>query len=310
MVNGRRSSGPPGLLARRAVGRVRRAVAPVPSVSAGIARLAAESPAPDAEDAPVFLLGAGWRTGSTYLQRMVNATPGTLVWGEPWTEGAIVARLAESLAFLDPRGGRSSGRPLPAGSPVPSAQEWTATMTPPTENILAAQRAMLDRLWRHPAAEHGCARWGVKENVWGRECLELLMLLYPGARFVLLVRDPVDQWRSYRPHTGRPWYVRFPEAPVVGPSAFGRMWDRLVRDFVTADRRSDRATIVRYEDLSSPGETARLTTFLGLDEPLRADLPRVGSSVTTPFFTEDLPAWETAILRRRTSVGRGLVGYP
>lgn len=123
------------------------------------------------------------------------------------------------------------------------------------------------------------------------------------------MREPADQWRSYRPHTGHAWYERYPERPVTTPHAFGRLWDRLARDFAAADREHERATLVRYEDLSSSAELARLTAFLDLDAPLRADLPRIGSSVGTAFYTDAVPAWERAVVRARTAGGRRLLGY-
>ena len=37
--------------------------------------------ASSSEDAPIFILSAGWRSGSTLLQRML--TPECLIWGNP-----------------------------------------------------------------------------------------------------------------------------------------------------------------------------------------------------------------------------------
>jgi hypothetical protein len=261
------------------------------------------------DDAPIFVLGAGWRTGSTLLQRLLNATPGTLIWGEPFGEGAIIQRLAESTAFLDTRHGRSRSDYLADDGSLPSPDMWTANLTPPLPHLVEAQRAMIDRLFKAPALEHGCARWGVKEVVWGRDVIDLLTLLYPRAKLLLLVRDPVQQWHSYRPITWRPWFYRWPEVPIGGPVKFGRMWNRLVKDFVEADRDVPQATLVRYEDLGDPAELDRLSAFLCIEGGLRRDAPRVGSSDERTFYVDRVPAWERAMLRRLTARTAEPLGY-
>ena len=276
-------------------------------VGAACRRLSADLTAPADDDSPIFLLGSGWRTGSTLLQRMLNATPKTLIWGEPYSEGAIVQRLAESIAFLDPDDGRFHGRILPDGADLPDEDEWTANLTPPLPWLALAQRAMLDQLFKEPARLHGAERWGIKEVVWGRDVIDLLALLYPAARFVLLVRDPVAQWRSYRPQLRRPWFYRWPESPVGSPVGFGRLWDRLVQDFLSTAADLPRATLVRYEDLGDPAELERLTEFLALDVPLRSGLARVGSSPRSA--AEMPPQWETALIRRITRNRAEPMGY-
>lgn len=278
------------------------------STRSGLSRLSAFTQDLDCEAAPIFLLGAGWRTGSTLLQRMVNAVPGTLIWGEPYSEGAIVQRLSESVKFLDESHGRFHGTTLEPGR-LPSEDEWTATMAPSLDNLVQAYRALLDRLFQDPAASRGCARWGVKEVVWDLDCIHLLNTLYPAAKFVLLVREPQAQWRSYRPETWRPWFYRWPDKPIGGPHAFGAMWRDLVSDFLAADRLLDNATIVRYEDLRSEAHLERLRVFLGLETPLRLNLSRVGSSGGHKLFSPRIPAWERALIDRLTRSGRTHLGY-
>src|SRR4051794_12968592 len=48
-----------------------------------------------AQDEPVFLLAAGWRSGSTLLQRMLLDQ--CLVWGEPYGSTGLIERLAMPL---------------------------------------------------------------------------------------------------------------------------------------------------------------------------------------------------------------------
>ena len=48
-----------------------------------------------AQEEPVFVLAAGWRSGSTLLQRILLRK--CLVWGEPYGLSGFIARMAESL---------------------------------------------------------------------------------------------------------------------------------------------------------------------------------------------------------------------
>src|SRR3954451_10754437 len=124
------------LVSRQLVNRALLRLAPSASVGAACRRLSTGLPGPADQDSPIFVLGSGWRTGSTLVQRMINATPGTLIWGEPYSEGALVQRLAESIAFLDPENGRFNGRILPDDAEPPGGDEWTANLTPPLARMV------------------------------------------------------------------------------------------------------------------------------------------------------------------------------
>ena len=51
-------------------------------------------------DEPVFVLAAGWRSGSTLLQRMLMRH--CLVWGEPFGRAMLIDSLAQPLqTFTD-----------------------------------------------------------------------------------------------------------------------------------------------------------------------------------------------------------------
>ena len=284
--------------------------APGATVRGAVARLRDEIE--DHEDSPIFVLGAGWRTGSTLLQRVISSAPGVLVWGEPWSEANLVPRLASTLAFLDPELGHfdGAGTVLRADHDLPGPDDWTALLSPPPARLVEAHRALLDEAFRAPALEHGCDRWGVKEVVWDGDCLRLLQLVYPRARFVLVVRDPRTQWRSYRPMTTPyPWFFRWPGEPVRGPLAFASMWDRLVRDFVEAEAESEDVALFRYEDLGSPAERDRLAAHVDLEIPSSAYERKVGSSERNEYYELRVPRWERAVIAAQTRRGRELLGY-
>ena len=62
-------------------------------IESGLAAIESVCPAPKEDAAaPIFLLSAGWRSGSTLLQRLIMSDKHVLIWGEPYDEcGAIQA---------------------------------------------------------------------------------------------------------------------------------------------------------------------------------------------------------------------------
>lgn len=49
-------------------------------------------------DCPVFVLSAGWRSGSTLLQRMLM--PECFIWGEPYGHACLLQSLADPLRCM------------------------------------------------------------------------------------------------------------------------------------------------------------------------------------------------------------------
>ena len=182
---------------------------------------------------PVFVLSAGWRTGSTLLQRLLMSS-GMLVWGEPYDNCAAIRSLAQMFAPFDAE--------WPADAWIVRSRDdvatdrWVANRYPDPSDFVAAHRAFLDRLFAEPAARAGFPRWGIKTVRLGGEHAAYLKALYPDARVVFLVRNPYDAFLSYRLlHDVRTssywWYYRWPDKPVSTARQFGLVWHDLVRSF-------------------------------------------------------------------------------
>lgn len=217
-----------------------------------------------ANPSPIFIFSAGWRSGSTLLQRLLTASGELLVWGEA---GGALGALAEAdlgyrqmLApgeevFKNGLGGngaqqyaefRKSGRE--------AVHKWIPCLNPPLETIHTAFRDFLQQTYARPAAELGYPRWGVKEVRCGLATAEFLRSLFPEAKFVFLLRNPFDCLSSLKRHG---WMDR-PNDPHA-LEFYARHWARLAQEF----RQATFGLRIRHEDLvTDPGVVAKLRDYL------------------------------------------------
>ena len=70
-----------------------------PSILQGVRHLQSlcSAEAKDDREEPIFLLSAGWRSGSTLLQRLMMSDSRVLIWGEPYDECGTIQALADSM---------------------------------------------------------------------------------------------------------------------------------------------------------------------------------------------------------------------
>lgn len=253
---------------------------------------------------PAFILSAGWRSGSTLLQRMLT-TDGRIMWGEPYAYSAILRNAAAAWAPFDDTW--PNARHFVSNFDVSKglASTWIANFYPDPSDLLAAQRAYLDQLFAAPAARVGSSSWGLKGVRLGGGVACFLKLLYPRARFVFLVRNPYDAYRSYLTKITSNgnfagWYVRWPDDRVAGPTHFGEVWRGLAESMQRHVRRA-RGEIVRYEDLGASSTAERLER-IGLPVDRSQLGQRVGSSFGRGDDGRALSVYEEQLLRNATGV--------
>lgn len=286
----------------------RQALRQEPDVMAGVAQLQKLCPADATNDpeAPIFLLSAGWRSGSTLLQRLIMSDSRVLIWGEPYDECGLIQALAGSMKAFRP--GWPPQEYFYDGTPPDQLSgEWIANLFPSLEDWRTSQRALFDAMFSDPAKRAGAARWGIKEVRLDAAHCTYLRWLYPKARFVLLYRNPLEAYRSYCRY-GRSWYDTFPDRPVFTPTAFGAHWRALMEGFLRDAKALD-ALLIRYEDLVS-GRTPldELERYLDIDIDRSVLKAKVG---TSERGGKKVPvnALERWLLRRAVGPVAGEMGY-
>jgi Sulfotransferase family len=294
----------------RAVARAlgRRPIGPHPQeVFAALERLGPfETPVPgEDESSPVFVLGTGWRTGSTLLQRVLMTDRRLLLWGEPLGRLGLLTRLSEAVC------GMQTGWPpdehwIERRPPGDLTTSWIANLFPPADDFRASLRALFERWLGEPARARGYARWGFKEVRLGAAEGTLLRWLYPSAQLVVISRDPIGAYRSVK-GSAKDWrlYARWPDRRVDCVVSFARHWDSLASSWGHAPP-GLAPFVVRYEELTAGGELAPLASRLGLSlDPAPALAMRVGETGRPAA----LSVLEGILLRRETRSGRRAMGY-
>lgn len=279
-----------------------------PDIISGIERLQSACPVTELNDdeAPIFLLSAGWRSGSTLLQRLIMSDSQVLMWGEPYDECGMIQLLANATKPFrtdwPPAEYYYDGRP-----PDELSGDWIANLFPALENFRSGHRALLDKMFSEPAKRAGVPRWGIKEVRLGIEHGFYLRWLYPNARFVVLYRNPLDAYRSYSRY-GRSWYDTFPAKPVFTPTAFGNHWRQLMEGFLRDARRLD-ALMVRYEDLvGTRPPIDEIDAHLGIRTNRAVLGDKVGSSERSGRGTR-VSRLEKWLLRRAVAPVAAKLGY-
>ena len=210
--------------------------------------------------APLLILAAGQRCGSTLIQRLLSSHPEVLIWGEH------AGQLREVLAVGERLRGWTAGLGELGrlGYARSGHQSFMANMTPEAAHIDDAVRAFVEVLFARPAASAGRPVWGFKEVRYGLAEAVALRTLFPDCRIVHIVRDPRDILRSLEVWERGDWSRSDTEIAV-------RDWTRVGRSFWSASVELPSWVLrVRYEDLiSDPAHWGpRIAEHCGLDAGL------------------------------------------
>lgn len=269
------------------------------------ARSPEEPQLPDS-NAPVFILSAGWRSGSTLLQRLVCSAQERAMWGEPYGDTGLLEYLSEPLKRINAQLPQPSYFVDKLDHNVPMSQQWIANLYPSLHDLRLAYRAFYDRLFVDTANKNGYKTWGLKEVRLDAQHARVLRWLYPDCKIILLVRNPIDAWRSYAEF--KRWYHIRPNKPVFNVNRFCDHWERLAASYLQHHNALD-ALIVRYEDiLRKDGEIERISGYLDIpiDPSVLQKKIRSGDENAGGY---GVVSGENRVLRRRLRAVAGKFDY-
>ncbi|MGB3243743.1 MAG: sulfotransferase [Sulfitobacter sp.] len=231
----------------------------------GLAALAKRTPPAASDDSPIFIFSAGWRSGSTLLQRLLCSNHATLIWGEPYDLCGII----QTLSRL-PRPVTQDWPPeeyfISEHDPDNLTASWIANLYPSLPDFREALKAMLCRMFSDPANARGAERWGLKEVRFGLEEAVFLQWLFPNAKFLMIHRDVEDAFRSYQSFSpSMNWYATWPSRPAFTPFAFARHRQRLLKQFPEIARQTG-GLIISYEELTQgTADLNEIAQYCGVD---------------------------------------------
>lgn len=195
---------------------------------------------------PIFIFSAGWRSGSTLLQRLIMSSKEVMIWGEPYSHNYLIQSLSSPLKGITDKYPRSSWF-LNHDQVDDLTQLFIANLYPDPQYLLKAHIAFLDNLFALPAQEKGFSRWGFKDVRLSIDSAIYLKWLFPQAKFIFLYRNP---YKAYASFAGYYWYQKWPKQPVYTPKHFGKNWTYLVKSYLDKYQQVE-GKLISYEDLCS-----------------------------------------------------------
>jgi hypothetical protein len=270
---------------------------------------------------PLVVLSSG-RSGSTFLQKLLNTHPALAIWGE---HGGILNHLAASWNVVSQLEWMPEQEPsglwlLAQDRPVNEAR-WTAwDGSFSKQDYTRYLREFVDSLFARDI--RAGMRWGFKEIRYHKmRFIEFFSALYPGAQFVLLIRDPVDVCVSFASARDRDGTAGAEEIRSICEDVKAKQlapFQVLVQE--ATSKHPDRCLLVSYEALRDapvstmdglarflqlqpgfdPGPIALVANNDIVSERKRAGSARIAflKQVAIPLLTEEL-TWHRE--RRETS---------
>lgn len=281
------------------------------TIESGLALLRERWPdlqSPD-QTSPVFIFSAGWRSGSTFLQRWVMTGKEILVWGEPYCLAGLIPSLSGQLKAFTQSWPEDKFFAASHDRAEDLTKTWVANLYPSLSDFMNAHIGYFEKLFIKPALAAGKDLWGLKEVRLGVEHACYLQWLFPNARFLFLYRNPYHAYGSYR--KWRNWYRTWPDEPVFTAARFGAIWKELAADFLQNHHKTG-GLLLQYEELRTQATKSRLEDYLGYRLADASSLGRVsgtGAYNRAQGSAHWIPKVEAFLLKRQVEPVSLQLGY-
>ncbi len=244
---------------------------------------------------PIFLFCSGMRSGSTLLQRIVISSGETMIWGE--TGGALdnlYAAWQGYIQMLSPGGqrfpnglggnGDSQRQTFIAATSSSRPHLWIPCINPDREELRRSFRLFFESYYAEHALQMGYPRWGFKKVRSDLATARFMRELFPSAKFIFLVREPVACLNSIKQHD---WMDRPNDTYAL--AFYIEQWRRTAGSFAQADF----GHTVRYEALITSADAQReLFNYLEI------------TGVSADFFQQSRPKGKTDSSQSLTYIER------
>ena len=117
---------------------------------------------------------------------------------------------------------------------------WIASMNPPIEQFQDSFKSFFETIYLNNAEKLSYQRWGVKDVMADIDTARWIKSLFPKAKFIFLIRNPLDCMLSIK---RRNWMDV--DDPVLALNYYAQRWKTLASEF----RQADFGHVVYYEEI-------------------------------------------------------------
>ncbi len=199
------------------------------------------------EKMDLLISAATHRSGSTLVQRIFNRRKETLIWGEQYGILTQFQRMHQLLKEYSTNHRQQRENYFRDGE---NPNHWIACMVPELDYVDHAVEESVKTLFATLYAQHkeGHDIIGFKEVRYGKEELTLFRICYPETPILLLVRNPLDVWKSML-------------GAGLGNNVvpFAKKWQTNASYYLDLAKQDPAVYLVRYEDIVLKQPDATLT---------------------------------------------------
>lgn len=226
------------------------------------------------DEQPIFILSAGWRSGSTMLQRLVMSKQKILIWGEPYSHSLMLKHLSNTISAITADWPEENWF-INQNNLETLDTTFVANLYPEINELQSAYLAYMQALFIESATKRGFNKWGIKDVRLNMDDARFLKWLYPKSKFLFLVRDPLNAYRSYR--SARNWYYEWPKQPILTAKDFGIHWNKLAKEFYE-EHADVNGLLLRHEDICTGSiDFQALESYLDIEIEQALISKKVGS---------------------------------